>query len=160
ASRVVRWGYPLLGLFLFVLYLPTLARGATFTDGPELVTAVVSLGVAHPTGYPVFILVGHAFCKLLALPLLACVKMEIFNALCGPGAAVFAAHTARALALVGQASAGAGTPDGLDADLGGLSGGLMLGIAPLVWEEVRIPEVYAFHLFLATWAGYAWARFE
>src|SRR5262249_222225 len=125
ASRVVRWGYPLLGLFLFALYLPTLARGATFTDGPEIVAAVVSLAVAHPTGYPALSLVGQGFCKILGVPLLACVKIEIFNALCGAAAAVFAANTARVLSLVRPTSAR--FADGLDADLGGLFGGLMLG---------------------------------
>jgi len=157
-SRLVRWGPPLLAACVFALYLPTLAPGVTFTDGPELVTAVVSLGVAHPTGYPVFILVGHAFCKLLALPLLDCVKIEIFNALCGAGAAFFAAITTRDLALLGQKAAGRG--DARDATAGGLAAGLLLAVAPLVWEEVRIPEVYALHLFLSTWAGYAWIRFE
>jgi hypothetical protein len=154
ASAVVRRGYPLLGLGLLLLYLPTLARGVTFTDGPELVTAVVSLGVAHPTGYPLFILVGHAFCKLLALPILACVKIEVLNALYAAGAAVFTAHTTRALVRLGRPEAP------VDADLAGLFAGFMLAIAPLVWEEVRIPEVYAMHLFLVAWAGYAWIRFE
>jgi hypothetical protein len=153
ASRIVRWGYPLLAFGLVVLYLPTLAPGATFTDGPELVAAVVALGVAHPTGYPLFILVGHAFTKLLALPILACVKVEFMNALCAAGAALFTAHTVRELVALGRTS----SPD---ADVAGLFAGLMLGIAPLVWEQVRIPEVYAMHLFLVAWAGYAWVRFE
>jgi hypothetical protein len=157
-TRIARRGYPALGVGLFLLYLITLARGVTFTDGPELVTAVHTLGVAHPTGYPIFILVGHAFEKLLALPLLVCVKVEIFNALCGAGAAVFTAHTARLLALLGQQKARSGEPE--EAEIGGLVAGFMLGVAPLLWEEVRIPEVYAFHLFLVTWAGFAWARFE
>jgi hypothetical protein len=148
----VRWGYPLLGFGLVVLYLPTLAPGATFTDGPELVAAVVGLGVAHPTGYPLFILVGHAFTKLLALPILACVKLEFMNALCAAGAAVFTAHTVRQLVALKR-------PASPDADVAGLFAGLMLAIAPLVWEEVRIPEVYAMHLLLVAWAGYAWVRF-
>jgi Protein of unknown function (DUF2723) len=157
-TRVARWGYPLLGVGLFLLYLPTLARGVTFTDGPELLTAIHTLGVAHPTGYPVFILVAHAFCKLLALPILVCLKVEILNALCGAGAAVLTAHTARQLVLAGQQKEGAGTP--LEAEIGGLVAGFMLGTAPLLWEELRIPEVYALHLFLASSAGYLWTRFE
>ncbi len=158
ASRLVRWGPALLAACVLALYLATLSPGVTFTDGPELLTAVVSLGVAHPTGYPLFILAGHAFCKLLALPLPAYLKMETFNALCGAGAAFFAAITTRDLARLAQARSGRG--DARDATLGGLAAGLLMAMAPLVWEEVRIPEVYALHLFLATWAGYAWTRFE
>ena len=115
---------------------------------------MVSLGVAHPTGYPLFILIGHAFCKLVALPILACVKIELMNALCGAAAAVLTALTARELSRLARPL------DPVDADLGGLFGGFMLAIAPLVWEEVRIPEVYALHLFFVAWAGYAWVRFE
>jgi Protein of unknown function (DUF2723) len=174
ASRLVRWGYPLAGVALFALYLPTLARGVTFSDGPELVTAVVTLGVAHPTGYPLFILAGHAFCNLLALPLRDCVKIEIMNALCGAAAAVLTARAAREIARLSQRGGDGefnakaqGRGDAkkqelrdADADMGGLAAGLSLGVAPLVWDQVRIPEVYALHLLLAAGAALAWVRFE
>jgi hypothetical protein len=158
-SRLARWGAPLLALGLFALYLPTLARGATFSDGPELVTAVVTLGVSHPTGYPLFILIGHAFIKLLPSPLLAVVKIEIMNALCAAFAAALTARTAtRLAALIRERTGNTGSP--FDADAAGLAAGAMLGIAPLVWEQVRIPEVYPLHLFLVACAGWAWVRFE
>jgi hypothetical protein len=153
APRLVRRAYALLGVTLFAVYLPTLARGVTFSDGPELVTAVRTLGVGHPTGYPIFILAAHAFCALLPLPVLYCVKIEIFNALCGAAGSVLAAFTARALAR----HAGA---EGRDADVGGLVAGLLLGVSPMLWGQLHIPEVYALHFFLVAWAGYAWMRFE
>jgi len=71
----LRGGYLLLALVLLGCYLPTLAPGATFSDGPEIVTAIVNLGVIHPTGYPLFTMLAHAFTRLLAVELPACVKV-------------------------------------------------------------------------------------
>lgn len=154
-SWIVRRGYPLLGLLLLLIYLPTLARGATFSDGPELVAAIRGLGVAHPTGYPIFILVIHAFAKL-PLPLSYIMKVELFNALCGAVGAVFAAHTTRMLIALTQ------TPeeDPRDADLAGLGAAALLGVSPMLWGQLHIPEVYPLHFFLVSWAGYYWMRYE
>ena len=157
--RTLTPAYWLLGLGLLAAYLPTLARGATFTDAPEITTAIHRLGVIHPTGYPIFTLLAHAFTRLLApLPLLVIVKVELFNALCGVGAALF---TAGATARVVQHFAGHGPPqDRRRADLAGIFAGLFVGICPLLWEQVRIAEVYSFELLLVCAAGYAWLRFE
>ncbi|HWY40149.1 MAG TPA: DUF2723 domain-containing protein [Chthoniobacterales bacterium] len=42
-----------------VLYSLTAARDIVVGDTPELITAAVTLGVAHPPGYPLFTLLGH-----------------------------------------------------------------------------------------------------
>ncbi|EYF03394.1 protein O-mannosyl-transferase family [Chondromyces apiculatus] len=164
-SRLFRRGQVVLVLALLALYLPTLASGPTFSDGPELVTAIWTLGVPHPTGYPLFALVGHAFTRILPIPVSPCVKVELFNVLCALGAALFTARAVRELTLLLQiwgspgAHAGAGT-SAVDADVAGLVSAFLLGIAHLVWEQVRIPEVYPLHLFLVTWAGRLWVRYE
>jgi hypothetical protein len=156
ASRLVRRGYPLLGVLLFLIYLPTLARGATFSDGPELVSAVRAFGVAHPTGYPIFILAGHAFAKILPDAIPYIVKIELFNALCGAAGCVFAAYAARAMARLVQKP----DEDPRDADIAGLGAAFLLGLSTMLWGQLHIPEVYALHFFLCTWAGYYWVRFE
>src|SRR5690606_2069479 len=82
-----------------------------------------------------------------------------FNALCATGAALFAALTTREIVLLASARAGReDEPD--DADLAGLTAGLLLGVSPLLWQQVRIPEVYPFHVLLVAWSLYAWIRFE
>ncbi|MCX7016363.1 MAG: DUF2723 domain-containing protein [Candidatus Sumerlaeota bacterium] len=48
-----------------VLYGRTICPTAFWGDGLELTAAAACLGVAHPTGYPLFVLLGHLF---LALP--------------------------------------------------------------------------------------------
>lgn len=155
-SRLVRLGYPLLGAALFLIYLPTLARGATFSDGPELVSAVRALGVAHPTGYPIFILAGHAFAWALPDVIPYVVKIEILNALCAAGGAVFTAYTTRMLARVVQRP----DDDPREADVAALAAAALLGVSAMLWGQLHIPEVYALHFFLVTWAGYLWMRFE
>jgi dolichyl-phosphate-mannose-protein mannosyltransferase len=47
-----------------VLYFLTAARDIVVGDTPELITAAVTLGVAHPPGYPLFSMLGHLFSLL------------------------------------------------------------------------------------------------
>src|ERR1700757_4107322 len=44
-----------------ILYFLTAARDIVVGDTPELITAAVTLGVAHPPGYPLFTMLGHIF---------------------------------------------------------------------------------------------------
>jgi hypothetical protein len=185
-SRLVRVAYPALGLALFAAYAATAARGITFSDGGEILAAIVTLGVAHPTGYPVYTVLAHLFTRLLPDALMACVKVELFNAVCGVGAALFTAYSTRLVALRLQGVIAEPDPidaqpwprwtDDLDeappapkpasakktwdADMAGLLAGALLGVGPLLWSQIRIPEVYPFHVFLVAWAGFAWTRFE
>src|SRR5262249_34969790 len=47
-----------------VLYFLTAARDIVVGDTPELIMAAVTLGVAHPPGYPLFTMLGHVFSLL------------------------------------------------------------------------------------------------
>ncbi len=58
------WHALLLGLLVFGSYLLTLAPGLQYTDSGELAAACVTYGVAHPTGYPLFTLLGHVWTLL------------------------------------------------------------------------------------------------
>ncbi len=44
-----------------ILYFLTAARDIVVGDSPELITAAVTLGVAHAPGYPLFTMLGHLF---------------------------------------------------------------------------------------------------
>lgn len=54
----------LLSVFAFLVYLKTLAPSVTFIDSGELAAVACTLGIAHPTGYPLFTLLGWVFSKL------------------------------------------------------------------------------------------------
>ncbi|MDA3863957.1 MAG: DUF2723 domain-containing protein, partial [Deltaproteobacteria bacterium] len=48
-------------LIPFSVYLYSLPPGVTWGDSPELANAVITWGVPHPSGYPLFIIIGKLF---------------------------------------------------------------------------------------------------
>lgn len=51
-------------LFVFTIYLITLAPGVVQIDSGELSAVAATLGIAHPTGYPLFTLIGFIFTQI------------------------------------------------------------------------------------------------
>jgi hypothetical protein len=51
-------------IITFIVYLQTMAPSVPFIDGGELATVCATLGIAHPTGYPIFCLIGYLFSHL------------------------------------------------------------------------------------------------
>ncbi len=51
-------------LFVFCIYLITMANGVVHLDSGELAAAASTLGIAHPTGYPLFTLLGFIFTQI------------------------------------------------------------------------------------------------
>src|SRR4051794_15474619 len=44
-----------------LLYVRTLAPDLLLADGAEFQTLASTLGMTHPTGYPIYLLIGHVF---------------------------------------------------------------------------------------------------
>jgi hypothetical protein len=132
---------PLLVFFtLLGIYLHSLAPGLTWAhfgaDGGDLITAALTGGVAHPSGYPTYLLLARFF---LALPLgeSLAYRTNLLSALAASGAGLFTCWLVVRL-LPGR------TPL---TQLAGLSAGLAFGLSPLVWSQAVITEVYALHVF-------------
>ena len=53
-----------LALIAFIVYFLTLSPSIGFIDNGELATVATTLGIAHPTGYPLFTLIGWLFVHL------------------------------------------------------------------------------------------------
>ena len=51
-------------LIPFIVYLITLAPTVSFIDTGELATVATKLLIAHPTGYPLFTVLGNLFSKI------------------------------------------------------------------------------------------------
>ncbi len=66
--------------FPFFIYIITAAPDVTFTDSGELAGAAVTLGVPHPTGYPLFTILGFIW-SLLPLPFSKIYSLNIFSGL-------------------------------------------------------------------------------
>lgn len=57
--------FPVLSCVIpFIVYVITLAPSVYFIDSGELGAAASNLNIAHPTGYPLFTLIGNLFSKL------------------------------------------------------------------------------------------------
>ncbi|HRT67863.1 MAG TPA: DUF2723 domain-containing protein, partial [Bacteroidota bacterium] len=70
----------LLFIIILIVYIFTANPDVTYTDNGELAAACTVLGIAHPTGYPLFTLLGHlwslipfSFSKIYSLNLFAAI---------------------------------------------------------------------------------------
>jgi hypothetical protein len=125
------------GCLTLAVYLLTIAPDITWSnfssDGGELITASVTLGIAHPPGYPTYTLLGKLF-SLLPLGTIA-YRFNLFSALAMAVAAAFSTATAfenlRADKTVWPAA---------------LAAGLAFAFSSLVWSQATVAEVYALNL--------------
>ncbi len=134
------WAGALAFLLPFALYIATRAPDLTFIDSGELAAAAATLGIPHPTGYPLYTLLGRALCALPG-PLAPITRLTLFSAAAGAGAAALVYATGRRL----LAATGLPRPA---ATAGGLAAGLLLAAGRTVWGQAVIVEVYALHLLL------------
>lgn len=107
-SKPIFWDV-LSGVIAFFVYLATLAPGVTTGDSGELITAAVTLGIPHPTGYPLYVILGRIFITpfFFLRPDLA---MNLFSAVCAAVAVALFRRlayimTSRALASFGASLA-------------------------------------------------------
>jgi len=105
------------------------APGVSFEDSGELAAATVSLGVAHPPGYPLQMLSGYVW-QSLVTPMVgdAARALNLFSAIAAAAAAGLLSWFARR----SGASFGAA-----------LASGLLLALAPTFAAQAVIVEVYA-----------------
>jgi hypothetical protein len=132
----------LLALILFAaalgLYLRTLAPGLLDGDSGEFQFAAWRLGLAHPTGYPFYMLLGSAWQHLSAL-----VGISPATALNALSAVIGAAS----VALVYRVTAGwLQGPDAIRRSAAFFTGA-MLAANPTFWSQSLIAEVYTLHVF-------------
>jgi len=130
-------GYSILLLALGLVYAVTLAPGLTWAhdgaDGGDLIAAAVSGGVAHPTGYPVYLILARLF---LLLPFGSPAwRVNLFSAVSAAIAAVLVAEivqrTYRGSSRIGL--------------VGGQLAGFAFGVSPLLWSQAVVAEVYSLH---------------
>jgi transmembrane protein TMEM260 (protein O-mannosyltransferase) len=140
-------GAVLLGYFL------TLAPTVTFWDAGELIAAAKTLGIPHPPGTPLFVMIAHVWA--LAVPV-----------------GEYAYRTNLLSALLSAAGAGcfflalqeslAGRLDSATARIGGAAAGAVIGAFTFTaWQNSNETEVYAvatFTIGLMTWLAFRWRR--
>jgi hypothetical protein len=84
-----KYFYFLTALFAFIIYLFTLAPSVVQIDSGELAAVQATLGIAHPTGYPLFTMLGYIF-SLIPLPFTKILQLNILAAIyCSAAIGVF-----------------------------------------------------------------------
>ncbi|MBK6291190.1 MAG: DUF2723 domain-containing protein [Ignavibacteria bacterium] len=130
-----------LGLLVFATYVLTMAPGLMYTDSGELAAACTTLGVAHPTGYPLFTLLGHVWTMMSwGSPVAA------LNVLAGVWVAS-SVSVMYLLVLPLLARVHGPRVDHLYSIIAA-SGALVLGWSSVVWAQATSIEVYSLHLLL------------
>ncbi len=109
-----------------VLYLRTAAPGLLLGDSAEFQTQAYTLGLTHPTGYPVYVLAARTITSLIGGDLAW--RVNAFSAICAAAALALVYLCARLLS---------------GWRLGAVIGSLAAGLAPIVWMHAAIAELYA-----------------
>jgi len=132
------------GVFL-ALYVSTLAPDLALGggDGHELTVVAATLGLAHPTGYPLYTWIGHLF---TTLPIgTVAYRTNLMSATLGAGAVAMLYLIARKIRLPPVSAAYAA---------------VTFGISTTFWSQAVITEVYApnaFMVSLTLWLLLRWA---
>lgn len=117
-------------LAAFVVYVLTLAPGVTGLDSAELATGAHTLGIVHPTGYPLYLLIGKLF-TLLPIRSVA-YRVNLMSA-------VFAALTVWLVACIAMRLTRNRWASWLGAGV--------LGFSYSFWGLAVVAEVYTLHTF-------------
>jgi Protein of unknown function (DUF2723) len=134
----------LLFALVALVYALTMCRTIYTGDDGDFETAMATLGVCHPTGYPLFTLLGRAFLLGLA-PVIdePAARVNLMTALFGAGAVAVFYRFVAALAPPAPNTGGARVI--------AASAALLLAFAPTLWQQSLSCEVYTLTaLFLCT----------
>lgn len=88
-NLLLKYYYVLTGLTAFIVYLFTLAPSVIQIDTGELAAVQATLGIAHPTGYPLYTIVGFLFSKI-PLPFTTIYQLNLLAAIyCALAVSIF-----------------------------------------------------------------------
>jgi len=144
-----------LGGASFALYTVTLAPTVLVGDGGEFQFVPYLLGVAHPTGYPTYTILGWLWSHLLPLGDVA-YRMNLFSALWAALAVALLYPLVRS--LLRQLLPALGP---LIRRLIAVVAALTFAVTPTLWSQAIIAEVYGLHIFFVVLIFYlllAWGE--
>ncbi len=151
----------LCGVVIFVVYLTTMCPTVSFIDSGELAAVAGTMGVAHPTGYPLFSVLGR-FVTMLPVGDEEIIKFNTFAAMLTATGLVF---FFRMMVLMLRWTRPRTSPgfsnsitDDLRTKLAAAAGTLTLGFSTTTWAQSTSVEVYAVHVMLLSIVLYAALR--
>jgi len=170
-----KYYYLLTAFFVFVVYLFTMAPSVVQIDSGELAAVQSTLGIAHPTGYPLFTIVGYLF-SLIPFPFTKIFQMNLLASIfCSASVGVFVYTVKLMLDNLGLFNPKENVkkqkvkkikkkdkskkkivtandnviPDNVKY-LSAVFGGLILAFSKTFWFQSTSVEVYSLHLLLIT----------
>jgi len=147
-------------VFVFLVYLYTMAPTVSFWDCGEFIACSYILGVPHPPGTPLFILIGRVF---TLLPLFGSIAPRVnFISVLSSALTVWLAYLlivriVRHILRDKESASGGWVR--VSAYIGGISGSLFLGFSQTYWSNAVEAEVYGVAMFLMvliTYLGLLW----
>jgi hypothetical protein len=135
----------LTGLAAFAVYCFTVAPGVGFIDSGELATVACTLGIAHPTGYPLYTILGWVFSRIpVAHAEIA--RLNLMAALfCSAAAGILVLVFRRVVLLTGRKQSAGSFPA-----VSACGGALILAFSATYWSQALEVEVYPLHLLLVS----------
>lgn len=129
----------ILSILLGIAYGRTIAPDLSWAnegaDGGDLIAAAYVRGVAHPTGYPLYLVIARLF-QSIPVGTLA-FRTNLLSAACAIAACMIIFHLVRALL-------------GVNENILALIAALNYGFSPLLWSQAVITEVYSLQALLVT----------
>lgn len=120
-------------LFLGIIYYITLAPGLTPEDSGEIATAVYSLGIPHPPGYPLYIIMNKLFTFIPLKSIIFRTNLfSLFSAILCCIVLIKLIYRISSNFYIALTSA------------------LILGLSRTFWAQAIITEVYTFNLFIVS----------
>jgi len=121
----------ILSCLTFVVYAFTAAPGVTLGDSGDFINGVLTLGIVHPPGYPLYTVLGHLFSLLpFGEPAF---RVNLFSALWG---SLCLGVMFLILSILSIARTHA------------VFASLFLGFTTVFWSKTAVAEVYSFNAFL------------
>jgi len=131
----------------FLVYLSTLCPTTNFIDSGELSTDAYTLGIAHPTGYPLFTLIGWIFAHL-PLGLRVVYQLNMMAAFfCALALFVFFKFLVFFVRLVADRGNAREQSHQWTLYVPAMAGTLLLGFSETFWSQATAIEVYSLHCF-------------
>ncbi|MBS3946121.1 MAG: DUF2723 domain-containing protein [Melioribacter sp.] len=150
----------IISLFVLTIYFFTLAPSVIQIDSGELAAVQATLGIAHPTGYPLFTLVGYLFVKI-PLPVSTIYKANLLAAIwCGLGILFFIKSVTLLLANINSKKVEKKLKtksfqiiepeesNNLLIKIAAITGSLFLAFSNTYWMQSTSVEVYSLQIFL------------
>src|SRR5512134_78178 len=136
-ARGAAWVAALAALWVYVLTLsPTVTWKNFGEDSGDLLSASATLGIPHPTGYPLYVLLGRV-ASLLPLGSIA-FRVNLVSALAGAAGVYFLARW-----VLEAAPKAAGTGGAM---FGALGAALVYAFSRGAWSQSVLAEVYTLQI--------------